>query len=85
MNDNNKKEQLQAAHGKLASWLEGLGVPANWAKVGGGIIIGAVCGALATCQSGCSRVTPAQVMEVHELYHELSGEPCIFVVESIRK
>lgn len=85
MNDTDKKQKLEQAGGKVAAWLEGLGLPANWAKVGGGIIIGAVCGALATCQSGCSRVTPAQVMEVHELYHELSGEPCIFVVGSSGK
>ena len=73
-----QKEKAKEAHGKLASWLVGLGVPANWAKVGGGIIIGAVCGALATCQQACS--TPEQlyrVQAVHALYHSISGKPCI--------
>lgn len=76
-----QKEKATEAHGKLASWLEGLGVPANWAKVGAGVIIGGVVGCLATCQQSCESVTPAQIEAVHALYHELSGEGCIFEVE----
>ena len=71
-----QKEKVQEAHGRLAGWLAGLGVPANWAKVGAGIIIGAVVGALATCQPSCSRVTPEQLQAVHGLYHAVTGKPC---------
>lgn len=49
-----QKEKATAAHGKLASWLVGLGVPANWAKVGAGIIIGGAVGCMATCQQSCA-------------------------------
>lgn len=53
MNDN-QKEKAKNAHGKLTAWLTGLGVPANWAKVGSGLIIGGTIGALATCQQSCT-------------------------------
>ena len=53
MNEN-KKEQAKVAHGQLTAWLTGLGVPANWAKVGSGLIIGGTIGALATCQQSCT-------------------------------
>ncbi|MBQ9096194.1 MAG: hypothetical protein IJY53_07645 [Akkermansia sp.] len=49
-----QKEKAKTAHGKLAGWLQGLGVPANWAKVGSGLIIGGIIGALATCQQSCT-------------------------------
>ena len=53
MNEN-QKEKAKVAHGKLTQWLTGLGVPANWAKVGAGLIVGGVIGALATCQQSCT-------------------------------
>ena len=53
MNEN-QKEKAKAAHSKLTTWLSGLGVPANWAKVGSGLIIGGTIGALATCQQSCT-------------------------------
>lgn len=83
-----QKEKLTEAHGKVTAWLEGLGVPGNWAKVGAGLVVGAVLGGLSTCQQGCRNVpgpTAAQVQAVHALYHAASGEPCIFVVEDIKK
>lgn len=49
-----QKEKAKTAHGKLAVWLQELGVPANWAKVGAGIVIGGIIGALATCQQSCT-------------------------------
>ena len=49
-----QKEKAQKAHVKLTAWLTGLGVPANWAKVGAGLIIGGTIGALATCQQSCT-------------------------------
>lgn len=35
--------------------------------------------------TGCEHVTPEQVHAAHALYHAASGEPCIFVVEDIKK
>lgn len=49
-----QKEKAKTAHGKLVGWLQGLGVPANWAKVGAGLVIGGIIGALATCQQSCT-------------------------------
>ncbi len=49
-----QKNKVKTAHGKLAGWLAGLGIPANWAKVGAGIIVGGLIGALATCQQSCT-------------------------------
>lgn len=49
-----QKEKAKTAHGKLTQWLTGLGVPANWAKVGAGLVIGGTIGALATCQQSCT-------------------------------
>lgn len=49
-----QKEKAKSAHGKLTAWLTGLGVPANWAKVGAGLIVGGIIGALATCQQSCT-------------------------------
>lgn len=75
-----QKEKAKEAHGKLASWLTGLGVPANWAKVGAGILLGAAIGALATCQQACEGVAPEHVQQVqaaHKLYHLLSGRECL--------
>ena len=86
------KGKAQEAHSKLTTWLTGLGVPANWAKVGSGLIIGAVIGALATCQQSCNRlpseVTPAQIHAAHNLYHAVIGKPCpyrIIPVEDYKK
>lgn len=40
--------------------------------------------------TGCNGVpsvelTPEQVQAAHALYHAASGEPCVFVVESVKK
>ena len=35
--------------------------------------------------TGCEHITPEQVQAAHALYHAASGEPCIFVVENIKK
>ena len=68
-----QKTKAKAAHTKLTAWLEGVGVPANWAKVGAGIIIGASIGALSTCQQSCNSVprvelTVEQVQAIETLY-----------------
>ena len=49
-----QKQTAKTAHSKLTAWLTGLGVPANWAKVGAGLVIGGIIGALATCQQSCT-------------------------------
>ena len=49
-----QKQKAKTAHSKLTTWLTGLGVPSNWAKVGAGLLIGAAIGALATCQQSCT-------------------------------
>lgn len=49
-----QKNKAKGAHGKLAGWLAGLGVPGNWAKVIAGAVIGGVIGVLATCQQSCT-------------------------------
>ena len=35
--------------------------------------------------TGCEHITPEQVHAAHALYHAASGEPCIFVVEDVKK
>jgi hypothetical protein len=35
--------------------------------------------------TGCEHITPEQVHAAHALFHAASGEPCIFVVEDIKK
>ena len=35
--------------------------------------------------AGCEHITPEQVHAAHALYHAASGEPCIFVVEDVKK
>lgn len=74
-----QKSKAKTAHSKLAAWLEGVGVPANWAKIGAGIIIGAGIGALSTCQQSCKttprvQLTVEQVQAVETLYTAAGGE-----------
>lgn len=68
-----QKNKASAAHGKLATWLQGLGVPANYAKIGSGIIIGAAIGALATCQQSCGSSTSVQLQAIEKAYTTLGG------------
>ena len=90
MNEDQKNKAKQA-HSKLTTWLEGLGVPSNWAKIGASLAIGAAIGALSTCQQSCTTLpqpTAAQVQAAHSAYHALTGEPCtlrIIAVENTKK
>lgn len=44
------------------------------------IIAGAIIGILAALGFvSCSNITSEQVQTVHDLYHEVSNKPCIFV------
>ena len=74
-----QKQKAKTAHTKLTAWLEGIGVPANWAKVCAGVIIGASIGALSTCQQSCNSVprvelTVEQVQTAETIYTALGGE-----------
>ena len=75
-----EKAKATAAHGKIANWLQGLGVPANWAKVGAGIVVGAAAGLMATCQQSCTNVpapNAAQIQAAHAIFHVVTGEKCV--------
>lgn len=50
-----------------------------------GILFLLAAGALAVFFSACENITPEQVQAAHALYHAASGEPCVFVVESVKK
>ena len=69
-----QKQKAKDAHGKLQSWLEGWGVPSNWAKVGAALIIGATIGGMSTtCTQSCKHVprvelTVEQVQAAETLY-----------------
>ena len=73
------KTKAKEAHSKLTAWLEGIGVPANWAKVGAGIVVGGAIGCMSTCQQSCKHVpqvelTVEQVQAVETIYEVLGGE-----------
>ena len=87
-----QKQKAKTAHTKLTAWLEGIGVPANWAKVGAGLIIGAAIGTLSTCQQSCKttprvQLTVEQVQAAETIYTALGGEVRYRVVpvENIEK
>ena len=87
-----QKTQAKQAHSKLTTWLTGLGVSANWAKVGSALIIGAAIGALSTCQQSCksvphARLTTEQVQTLETVYTTLGGQVRyrIIPVEPIKK
>ena len=91
MNDE-QKSKAKEAHSKLATWLVGLGVPANWAKVGAGLIIGGAVGCMSTCQQSCKHVpqvnlTVEQIQTIERIYTATGGDVKYRVVpvENIEK
>lgn len=50
-----------------------------------GILFILAMGALAVFFSACENITPEQMQAAHALYHAASGEPCVFVVEAVKK
>ena len=52
---------------------------------GYGILFILAMGALAVFFSACENITPEQMQAAHALYHAASGEPCVFVVEAVKK
>lgn len=91
MNDE-QKNKAKAAHGKLQGWLEGWGVPSNWAKVGAALIIGATIGGMSTCTQSCktaphATLTVEQVQAAETVYTALGGEVkyrVVPVVDSVK-
>jgi hypothetical protein len=69
-------------HTWLAGLLTGWGIKESWAKVIAGAVIGALVAAGVLSMPSCESVTPAQIHTAHELYHALSDEHCIFVIDS---
>lgn len=74
-----QKEKLKKAHSKTSSWLQSLGVPANWAKVLAGVAVGAALGGLCTCQQSCKNtpcvnLTVEQIQAAEGLYTAAGGE-----------
>ena len=61
----------------LTSLLTGWGLKETWAKLVAGAIIGALC----ACGflTSCSDITPSQIYSAHELYHNVTDKPCIFI------
>lgn len=33
-------------------------------------------------QVGCENITPEQIQGAHNIYHAVSGKPCVFVIQS---
>ena len=89
------KEKVEKAAGFLTGIFTGWGVPANWAKIIAGAIIGALIAAGVITSTSCTHkeLTPEQVQQVqttaillHEAYHATTGEPCrIIPVEEYKK
>lgn len=63
----------------LAGLLRGWGVKEVWAKVLAGALLG-ILGALGVLgNTSCSSDSAVKAARLHELYHTLSGQPCIQV------
>jgi drug/metabolite transporter superfamily protein YnfA len=50
-----------------------------------GILALLAMGVVTWLSTGCEAVTPGQIYAAHDLYHKLSDEHCIFVVEDKSK
>lgn len=50
----NTHEKAQKAAGFFSGLLTGWGVPANWARVIAGAVVGAVCACFAVVSAGCT-------------------------------
>ena len=71
-------QQAAAAAKKATGWKK-------WALI---ILAILLAGLAVFTQTQCTRVTPEQLQQVqaaHEVYHVVTGEPCIFVVEDCKK
>lgn len=69
MSDNNNTPTPENATNWLASLLRALGLPATWASIIAGAIIGAIAAAWALTGTSC---TPAQIDATANLIHTLT-------------
>lgn len=80
--DEQKKEQIKKGYNKLLEVLIKYGCNETVAKVVTGAVIGIL---VALFMTSCDTITPTQIHTVHDLYHKVTDEPCIFVVEDYKK
>lgn len=91
--NNEQKEQVRAQVNTVAA--QGAKKAADAAKKATGwkkwvlFALAVILAAVAVfTQTQCTRVTPEQLQQVqaaHEVYHAVTGEECIFVVEDCKK
>lgn len=70
-----KKEQIKKGYNKLLEVLIKYGCNETVAKVVTGAIIGVL---VALFMTSCDTITPTQIHTVHDIYHKVTDEPCIF-------
>lgn len=80
--DEQKKEQIKKGYNKLLEVLIKYGCNETVAKVVTGAVIGIL---VALFMTSCDTITPTQIHTVHDLYHKVTDEPCIFVVKDYKK
>lgn len=74
------KEQIKNAADKAVEFTGRQSWPV-WVKHLVAAIIGASAAVATMTMTSCTEVTPAQVQGAHALYHGVSGQPCILLVE----
>lgn len=80
---NEEKERLEVATKRAVTFTKAQSWP-KWVKIA---VVSAICaaaGAVSVLYSSCTEVTPQQVQDVHALYHVVSGQPCIFVLDDVK-
>ena len=70
-----KKEQIKKGYNKLLEVLIKYGCNETVAKVVTGAIIGIL---VALFMASCDTITPTQIHTVHDIYHKVTDESCIF-------
>lgn len=82
MNKEDKEQAVKKGYNKLLEVLIKYGCNETVAKVVTGAIIGIL---VALFMTSCDSITPTQIHTVHDLYHKVTDEPCIFVVQENKK
>lgn len=77
-NQNNKETAFNWLLGVFTKW----GVGETVAKLIAGALIGAM---VAVGLLSCKTITTEQMHTAHEIYHQLTNDPCIFTVENWKK
>ena len=82
MNKEDKEQAVKKGYNKLLEVLIKYGCNETVAKVVTGAVIGIL---VALFMTSCDTITPTQLHVAHDLYHKVTDEPCIFVVEDYKK